>query len=104
MSKCLPRALPFKFDVGFPNAQGHDDSEHRSGPALCERHTGQIAALESYCHGEHTQSIASLQSRSPGPILQGKLTNEDGANVRRLFLLHSLSNTVLKNAAIPVDL
>ena len=103
-SKCFPCALLSKFDVSFPNAQGHDDSEHRSGPALCERHTGQIAALESYCHGEHTQSIASLQSRSSGPILQGELTVEDGAKVRRLFLLHGLSNTVLRGAAIPVDL
>ena len=100
-SKCFARALLFKFDVSFPNVQGHDDSEHRSGPALCERHTGQIAALESYCHGEHTQSIASLQSRSFGPILQGKLTVEDGVNVRRLSLLHGLSNAVHMSAVTP---
>ena len=103
MSKCFPRALPFKFDVGFPNAQGHDDSEHRSGPALCERHTGQIAALASYCDGEHTQGIASLQSGSSGPILQGKLIVEDGANARRLFLLHSLNKIVLECVSIPAD-
>ena len=102
-SKYFPCALLSNFDVCFPNAQGHDDSEHRSGSALCERHTRQIAALASYCHAEHTQSIASVQSGSSGPILQGKLIVEDGANARRLFLMHSLIKIVLECVSIPAD-
>ena len=102
-SKYFSCALLSNFDVCFPNAQGHDDTEHRSGSALCERHTRQIAALASCCDGEHTQGIASLQSGSSGPILQGKLIVEDGANARRLFLMHSLIKIVLECVSIPVD-
>ena len=102
-SKCFPCALLSKFDVCFPNAQGHDDTEHRSGSALCERHTRQIAALASYCHAEHTQSIASVQSGSSGSILQGKLIVEDGANARRLFLLHSVNKIILECVSTPAD-
>ena len=102
-SKYFPCALLSNFDACFPNAQGHDDTEHRSGSALCERHTRQIAALASYCHAEHTQSIASVQSGSSGPILQGKLIVEDGANARCLFLLHSFRNIVLECIPILAD-
>ena len=90
----LPSASLSDFEVCFPNAQGDDDSEYRSGPALCQRHAGAIATLASYCNGKQTQSVASLLSRSSCQILQGKRFVEDGTDARYSFLLNPLSNTV----------
>ena len=82
------------FEVCFPNAQGDDDSEYRSGPALCQRHAGAIATLASNRNGKQTQGVASVFSRSSRQILQGKRFVEDGADARWLFLLDPTSNII----------
>ena len=62
--------------------QGYDDSEHRSGPAFCEWHSGKIAALASGRNGEQTQGVTSILPRSSGALLQGKRLVENGADAR----------------------